>query len=502
MLVIGDIVEDKIEKWVLDGASRGFPIIKNSLLFAAQSFIKSLPSNVRKTLPFKDKPGSSWWRNFLIRHPVVKEKKTEYTKSLKVKPTEERIRQWFSKAQIMMDADGILNVLSDPSRLFCIDEIMLWLNPDLVDIFEENEELIKNRDERDYVTVCFTICADGSYAPPSFIFKSQRLPAVYNLSCPEGWNVDCTMSGTSTCESFLKYISEIFLPYLIKKEIERPIVLFMNGNASYHSLPLTNFCRENGINLVSFPPWATHILQPLHGSYTKSLKLRWREILKKHTVRNTGEVKKYEVPVMFKNLLDNYNVHSTTIQNRFEKCGLYPFDPESVAYERCQPHNEDDCATDEICPEEIPILSRRTFMDVFEGAMQPELLAEFRHQYHENGTWTGDVRQAGFFDFWVKMHKEEAAFYQEDANGTFLADTNKSYIESIGNIDLMTEDVELIVHGSKMGELQESDITLDSANVTYCEYSTVNRNESIGELCNHFRVVNSLDRIYFILIVD
>lgn len=83
-------------------------------------------------------------------------------------------------------------------------------------------------------------------------------------------------SGWMTSDSFFKYISEHFLPWLIEQKIPTPVVLFLDGHASHMSLQLSLFCREHGIILIALLPNATHLLQPMDVGVFKSLKTNWR----------------------------------------------------------------------------------------------------------------------------------------------------------------------------------------------------------------------------------
>lgn len=54
------------------------------------------------------------------------------------------------------------------------------------------------------------------------------------------------------------------------------------------NLPLSKFCKDNGIILVALLPNSTHIVQPLHVAFFKPLKLKWRATLNYYTIGNHG----------------------------------------------------------------------------------------------------------------------------------------------------------------------------------------------------------------------
>ena len=56
------------------------------------------------------------------------------------------------------------------------------------------------------------------------------------------------------------------LPHIVRHtgaSKEAPILLLMDNHASHISLETVEFCRENGIVIVTFPPHCSHKLQPL-----------------------------------------------------------------------------------------------------------------------------------------------------------------------------------------------------------------------------------------------
>ena len=47
---------------------------------------------------------------------------------------------------------------------------------------------------------------------------------------------------------------------------EKPVLLLLDNHDSHVSLDLVDYCRENGVVLVTFPPHCSHKLQPLDRS--------------------------------------------------------------------------------------------------------------------------------------------------------------------------------------------------------------------------------------------
>lgn len=115
--------------------------------------------------------------------------------------------------------------------------------------------------------------AEAEIAPPMVLFPYKRLTsnAPYQLGSNE--------SGWMNMETFFEYITHVFYPWLLKNNIQLPVVLFLDGHTSHISLPLSMFCKEKGIILVALLPNSTHILQPLDVAVFRPVKRTWRSVV-------------------------------------------------------------------------------------------------------------------------------------------------------------------------------------------------------------------------------
>lgn len=74
----------------------------------------------------------------------------------------------------------------------------------------------------------------------------------------------------------------------------------MDGHSSHISLPLSRFCKEQGIELVALYPNATHILQPMDVAVFHSLKSTWRQKVQELRMENDGnQLKKQDFAVLY-----------------------------------------------------------------------------------------------------------------------------------------------------------------------------------------------------------
>nr|XP_029727779.1 uncharacterized protein LOC115266060 [Aedes albopictus] len=136
-------------------------------------------------------------------------------------------------------------------------------------------------------------------------------------------------------DNFRNYVEKIFYPYLVEKNVELPVIFFVDGHSSHKSVEVADLCQSLGIILISLYPNTTHITQPADVSVFKPLKDEYRrqaeywrlahpdEIL---TVTHFGEVLTKTVA---------QGIKASSIRNGFRVCGLFPFNPDNVDYSKC-----------------------------------------------------------------------------------------------------------------------------------------------------------------------
>lgn len=91
--IMGIQGEEKISRWVINMAKCGFPIRKKDLLETVAGIVK----DSGKPTPFKEgKPGETWYRCFLKRHPEISIREAESINKARAVVTEERVRNWFT----------------------------------------------------------------------------------------------------------------------------------------------------------------------------------------------------------------------------------------------------------------------------------------------------------------------------------------------------------------------------------------------------------------------
>lgn len=302
-----------------------------------QNFINQ---SQRKT-PFRNGlPGKGWYRAFIKRHPQLCLRTPEAVTNASACISEQDIKNWFKTIEGELDDLGHKHILQDHNRIFNGDETNFLLCP-------KNKKVLTCRGTRNVyevdqgnaktsLTVMFTFCANGDVTPPMIIYPYKRKPPKEILeTVPDKWGLGYSDNGWMKSALFYEYIANIFNKYLVENNIEKPVILFVDGHKTHLTLQISELCNQLGIILVALYPNATRLLQPADVAAFKPLKSGWQKgILEwKREHPNLQFTKENFAPLLSK-VVDNF-VQKTTLINGFKATGLFPWDCNTIDYSKC-----------------------------------------------------------------------------------------------------------------------------------------------------------------------
>ncbi|XP_055551042.1 uncharacterized protein LOC129733298 [Wyeomyia smithii] len=372
--------EDMIVKWVLSMAAAGFPVGEKQLIL----YVAKLAEKLKKDA-FKDNgPTRGWVKRFMKRHPELV-KRTANNVAKKRAITEADVRGWFAEILAYAAANNVENVLADPKE-------------------SKNVQALSSNSDKENYTVLISASAAGKLAPPLILFPyKSRLPAHIVSSVPKGWAVGRSESGWMNSEAFFEYIANVFYPWALKEKVKFPLILFVDGHSSHTSFETIEFCKKNGIILVSHIPNATHVMQPLDVSFFAPLKNAWQEVVKQWRFENDGAmISRANFAPLLEKAIDSLENKDTTLTNGFRKCGLYPFDADAIDYKSFPKPLENPSAAPATSSAKIgseedlsdandaPIPENRGFLESLNSRLSSEKLDAFRAN-RNNLVWSGPV---------------------------------------------------------------------------------------------------------------
>ncbi|KAL8565339.1 hypothetical protein ACOMHN_029034 [Nucella lapillus] len=226
--------------------------------------------------------------------------------------------------------DGIdPTLLSCPERIFNADESGFSICPKtkrVITMMGTKHVYSVTSGTRQQVTVLACSSAVGKYIPPLLIFPYTRDPRFNALEGFEDAFFQKTPNGWITEEVFFTFLRDIFIPSLKSK---RPVVLFVDGHSSHHSMAISTLCEENGIILYCLKAHASHIIQPLDQAFFGTIKPAWNEAVRKYQYETGESITMRTFARTLKKAWDTTARPEIALKG-FAKSGIFPFSPETV----------------------------------------------------------------------------------------------------------------------------------------------------------------------------
>ncbi|XP_051162064.1 uncharacterized protein LOC127282037 [Leptopilina boulardi] len=410
-LVLTEKEENELVSWFTMISDKGFTLTKQQLLDSVQLLVNKIEK--RKT-PFSDgRPGRHWYEKFILRHSKLTRKIDDNTRERRsAMLSEEKLKNWFNEIKIYLIENELIDI--HPSRIFTCDEAAFFLNPEGDKILIQrgsktvyNLAKSNNNNERECLTTMFMVNANGIIAPPMVMFRYQRTPYSINSSIPDDWIHGNSLNGWMNGETFYNYITGTFYQWLVKNEIEFPIILYIDKHSSNMTMSLSQFCDENQIYLIPLHANATHIIQPLDVGFFRSMKHAWKDIVKQWNEENFGrKFRKEDFSFALKQTID-FVYDQEFLQASFKSCGLCPFSHEAI-----------DCSLikDSESYKEIRLIGSNKllsivddyenenmkFLELLEKYLPDDKLTAFKEN-EENPLWIGDEKDTNLFYFWLNI---------------------------------------------------------------------------------------------------
>ena len=233
----------------------------------------------------------------------------------------------------------------DPARVWNTDETAIELGVSKKRVLaQRGVKVLYNvsSSTRDHITCVLTVSAGGDMVPPMVVFRGVRNVATERLALlPKdgrsgAWSLQSTEKGFITSEKFILVLQDL-VKVLEKKQVERPVIMFMDGATPHISLAMAGFCKTQGIQPWLFKPNTTHLTQPLDLTVMKSLKDKLKVKVTAWQQSNTTSLTKYTVVPLLREAVEEVLTKPSIISNGFKRAGLLPWDPTAVDVRKLLP---------------------------------------------------------------------------------------------------------------------------------------------------------------------
>lgn len=261
--------EAELRDYILKLANMYYGLTPKKIKQIAYDFAVS--NNVKHNFNCEKKMcGKEWLYGFLRRNQQISLRRPEATSLNRVLA--------FNRTDVNLFYDNLEQVMEKyqflPQRIFNVDETGITgvHKPSRILAQKGRKQVgsVTSGERGQTTTIVCCMSASGLYIPPMFIFKRGRMKEGLDRNGPIGSVYRCSMSGWITEDLFLEWLRHF--ASFIKASKQDPVLLILDNHCTHSSLTSYDFCRDNGIVVVSLPPHTSHRLQPLDVTFFSSLK--------------------------------------------------------------------------------------------------------------------------------------------------------------------------------------------------------------------------------------
>lgn len=317
--------EAEIKEQLLTLSQMFYGLTPLQLRLAAYEYaeVNKIPNSFNK---IKKLAGKDWLYGFMARNPELSFRKPEATSLNRVTA--------FNKIEVDRFFENLEKVMSthkfNPTKIFNMDETGITTCHKPARIVgpkgQKQVGAITSLERGKTTTVCCAMSAAGTFVPPMFIFARLRMASGLERNGPPGSIYQCSKNGWINEDLFRVWLRHFVNFTNVSKE--NPVLLIVDNHASHSSLNIYNFCRNNGVIMLSIPPHTSHRLQPLDltffGPLKKAYNMECELFMKSHAYQ---KITNTDLPGLFTKAYLKVAVAQRAVKG-FETAGIFPMNPD------------------------------------------------------------------------------------------------------------------------------------------------------------------------------
>ncbi|KAJ3666603.1 hypothetical protein Zmor_002039 [Zophobas morio] len=285
------------------------------------AFKYAIRNNVKN--PFlNEAAGRAWLEGFLKRNPQISLRRPEGTSLNRIKA--------FNRDEVSIFFKNLNNVMDkyhfSAAQIFNADETGITTVQRPSKIYAQKGQkrvgYATSGEKGKTTTVMCSFSAAGMYVPPMFIFARKRMSPQLKKNGPPEAMYCCSDNGWINETLFLDWLNHFKTSVKVSKE--DPVLLILDNHVSHCTLGAYNYCKENGIVLLTIPPHTSHRIQPLDVSFYGPLKTAYHNECDKYLKNHPGEkITPNEVAEIFNKAFARVATLEKA-QKGFQTTGIFP----------------------------------------------------------------------------------------------------------------------------------------------------------------------------------
>lgn len=248
--------------------------------------------------------------------------------------TDDELRTWITMLKVdMVKFHGV------PSkRILYLQELNFFLDKQTREI--KFHRMFPGKahcsNEKDTVTVLFTLSASGELGPGMIIFPRMVIPeklfsSLRNTDGGKDWVLGSSMNGWLYSDCISEFANDVLVPWLKKRNVHFPVGLFTSEYLSNLSLSrMSDSFLSQGIQLITVPQTLAPAISPAQSIVVDFFRYSWGRAVYNWSAGNNSKplLEENFAPFIIGNLISQ--AKPELVRERFTKFGIYPFHPQAM----------------------------------------------------------------------------------------------------------------------------------------------------------------------------
>ncbi|XP_041982716.1 uncharacterized protein LOC121735820 [Aricia agestis] len=315
--------EDLICDYLIRTADIYFGLSPKEVRRLAFDLAKHFHLSRPKSWDYKELASEDWFSGFMKRHPELSIRCAQATSlSRATSFNRNNVEPFFNHLATVLDRYKF-----EPQDIYNMDEtgVTTVHKPDRIVTRKGMRQVgaLTSGERGTLVTITVAVNAIGNAIPVMFVFPRVNYKPHFVRDGPIGCIGAGNKSGWMEEREFLLFLKH-FVIYS-NASLNHKVLLALDNHPSHITIAALDYCKSNGIVMLSFPPHCTHKLQPVgrsvNGPLKKAINSACTAWMRSHPGR---PMTIHDIPYIV-NIAYPIALTPKNIQGGFRVTGIYPY---------------------------------------------------------------------------------------------------------------------------------------------------------------------------------